>query len=113
MVYAAVWRYTSTSVPGYHVSFCPAIGAGVLYRSRSTTGSMAGTGIHGAARIVTGSLGSTHFFTYIILWVALPVALTSAENWKCAEACRPNSIRNFVKEDLESFIKKHRTGVMK
>ena len=32
-----------------------------------------------APRIISGSLGSTLFLTYIILWIALPVAVTAAE----------------------------------
>lgn len=61
----------------------------------------------GGPRIVTGSLGSTLFFTYIILWIALPVALTSAEKLEMrGERVDLNSIRNTVKEDLESFKSK-------
>jgi Putative stress-responsive transcriptional regulator len=55
-------------------------------------------------RIVTGSLGSTLFITYIILWIAVPVAVTAAEKLEMrGERVDLNSIRNTVKEDLESF----------
>jgi Putative stress-responsive transcriptional regulator len=58
----------------------------------------------GGPRIVTGSLGSTLFITYIILWIAVPVAVTAAEKLEMrGERVDLNSIRNTVKEDLESF----------
>ena len=55
-------------------------------------------------RIVTGSLGSTLFVTYIILWIAVPFAYTASEKLEMrGEKVDLNSIRNTVKEDLESF----------
>ncbi|MFT3826288.1 MAG: PspC domain-containing protein [Chitinophagaceae bacterium] len=61
----------------------------------------------GGPRLVSGSLGSTLFLTYIILWIALPVAVTSAEKLEMrGERVDLNSIRNTVKEDLESFKSK-------
>jgi phage shock protein PspC (stress-responsive transcriptional regulator) len=55
-------------------------------------------------KVITGSLGSTLFVTYIILWIALPVAVTSAEKLEMrGERVDLNSIRNTVKEDLSSF----------
>jgi phage shock protein PspC (stress-responsive transcriptional regulator) len=58
-------------------------------------------------RIVTGSLGSTLFITYIILWIAVPIAITAAEKLEMrGERVDLNSIRDTVKEDLESFRSK-------
>jgi len=58
-------------------------------------------------KIITSSLGSTLFFVYIILWIAVPVAHTSAEKLEMrGERVDVNSIRNTVKEDLESFKSK-------
>lgn len=58
-------------------------------------------------RIVTGSLGSTLFVTYIILWIAVPVAVTAAEKLEMrGERVDLNSIRDTVKGDLESFKSK-------
>jgi phage shock protein PspC (stress-responsive transcriptional regulator) len=55
-------------------------------------------------RVVTGSLGSTLFVTYIVLWIAVPVAVTAAEKLEMrGERVDLNSIRDTVKEDLESF----------
>jgi phage shock protein PspC (stress-responsive transcriptional regulator) len=55
-------------------------------------------------RVVSGSLGSTLFITYVILWIAVPVATTAAEKLEMkGEKVDLNSIRNTVKEDLESF----------
>lgn len=55
-------------------------------------------------RIITGSLSSTLFITYIVLWIAVPVAVTAAEKLEMkGERIDLNSIRNTVKEDLESF----------
>jgi phage shock protein PspC (stress-responsive transcriptional regulator) len=55
-------------------------------------------------RVVTGSLGSTLFITYIILWIAVPVAVTAAEKLEMrGERVDLNSIRDTVKEDLEGF----------
>ncbi|THU41836.1 PspC domain-containing protein [Niastella caeni] len=58
-------------------------------------------------RIVTGSLGSTLFVTYIVLWIAVPIAVTAAEKLEMrGERVDLNSIRDTVKEDLESFRSK-------
>jgi len=55
-------------------------------------------------RIVTGSLGSTLFVTYIVLWIAVPIAVTAAEKLEMrGERVDLNSIRDTVKEDLEGF----------
>ncbi|MBL0132634.1 MAG: PspC domain-containing protein [Chitinophagaceae bacterium] len=55
-------------------------------------------------KIITGSLSSTLFIAYIILWIAVPVATTAAEKLEMkGERIDLNSIRNTVKEDLESF----------
>lgn len=55
-------------------------------------------------KVITGSLGSTLFITYIILWIAVPVATTAAEKLEMrGERVDLNSIRNTVKEDLETF----------
>jgi phage shock protein PspC (stress-responsive transcriptional regulator) len=55
-------------------------------------------------KIVTGSLGFTLFVTYVILWIAVPVATTSSEKLEMrGEKVDLNSIRNTVKEDMESF----------
>ena len=55
-------------------------------------------------RIVTGSLSSTLFITYIILWIAVPYATTASEKLEMrGEKVDLNSIRDTVKEDLESF----------
>jgi len=55
-------------------------------------------------RIVTGSLGSTLFVTYIILWIAVPVAKTAAEKLQMrGERVDLNSIRDTVKNDMGSF----------
>jgi phage shock protein PspC (stress-responsive transcriptional regulator) len=55
-------------------------------------------------KIVTGSMGSTLFITYIILWIAVPIAVTAAEKLEMrGEKVDLNSIRNTVKEDLEGF----------
>jgi phage shock protein PspC (stress-responsive transcriptional regulator) len=55
-------------------------------------------------KIVTGSLGFTLFVTYLILWISVPVAVTAAEKLEMrGERVDLNSIRNTVKEDLESF----------
>jgi phage shock protein PspC (stress-responsive transcriptional regulator) len=58
-------------------------------------------------KIVTGSLGSTLFVSYIILWIAVPIAITAAEKLEMrGERVDLNSIRDTVKEDLESFRSK-------
>ncbi|OQP50523.1 hypothetical protein A4H97_01405 [Niastella yeongjuensis] len=58
-------------------------------------------------RVVTGSLTSTLFVTYIVLWIAVPIAVTAAEKLEMrGERVDLNSIRDTVKEDLESFRSK-------
>lgn len=55
-------------------------------------------------RMVSGSLGFTLFVTYVILWIAVPPAVTAAEKLEMkGEKIDLNSIRNTVKEDLETF----------
>ncbi|HSB92254.1 MAG TPA: PspC domain-containing protein, partial [Flavitalea sp.] len=55
-------------------------------------------------RMISGSLGSTLFVTYIILWIAVPFANTAAEKLEMkGERINLNSIRDTVKEDLESL----------
>lgn len=55
-------------------------------------------------KVVTGSLGFTLFVTYLILWISVPVAVTSAEKLEMrGERVDLNSIRNTVKEDMENF----------
>jgi len=55
-------------------------------------------------KVLTGSLGFTLFVTYVILWIAVPVATTSSEKLEMrGEKVDLNSIRNTVKEDMESF----------
>ena len=55
-------------------------------------------------KIVTSSLGSTLFITYIILWISVPIATTAAEKLEMrGEKVDLNSIRNTVKEDMQSF----------
>lgn len=55
-------------------------------------------------KVITGSLGSTLFFAYIILWITVPVAVTSSEKLEMrGEKVDLNSIRDTVKEDLEGF----------
>ncbi|HEY4874111.1 MAG TPA: PspC domain-containing protein [Puia sp.] len=57
-----------------------------------------------APRIISSSLGSTLFISYIILWIAVPVATTSAEKLEMrGERVDLNSIRNTVKEDMENL----------
>jgi phage shock protein PspC (stress-responsive transcriptional regulator) len=58
-------------------------------------------------KIITGSLGSTLFITYIILWISVPIATTAAEKLEMrGERVDLNSIRNTVKEDMQSFKSK-------
>ncbi|MFM2146585.1 MAG: hypothetical protein RL732_1421 [Bacteroidota bacterium] len=58
-------------------------------------------------RFISGSLGSTLALTYIILWIALPVAVTAAEKLEMrGEKIDLNTIRNTVKDDLESLKSK-------
>jgi hypothetical protein len=60
--------------------------------------------------VVSGSLGSTLFISYIVLWIAVPVAVTAAEKLEMrGERVDLNSIRDTVKEDLESFRSKAQT----
>ncbi len=60
-----------------------------------------------APRIITGSLGSTLFITYIILWIAVPYASTASEKLEMrGEKVDLNSIRDTVKVDLENFKSK-------
>ncbi len=55
-------------------------------------------------KLVTGSLGSTLFVTYIVLWIAVPIAVTAAEKLEMrGERVDLNSIRDTVKEDLQGF----------
>ncbi|AXY76624.1 PspC domain-containing protein [Paraflavitalea soli] len=55
-------------------------------------------------KVITGSLGSTLFFAYIILWITVPIAVTSSEKLEMrGEKVDLNSIRDTVKEDLEGF----------
>jgi phage shock protein PspC (stress-responsive transcriptional regulator) len=58
-------------------------------------------------KVITGSLGSTLFITYIILWISVPVATTAAEKLEMrGEKVDLNSIRNTVKEDIQTFKSK-------
>lgn len=60
-----------------------------------------------APRVITGSLGSTLFVTYIILWIAVPYAYTASEKLEMrGEKVDLNSIRDTVKEDLQNFKSK-------
>ncbi len=55
-------------------------------------------------RVLTGSLGWTMAVTYIILWIAVPLATTAAERLEMkGEHVNLNSIRDTVKEDLEGL----------
>ncbi len=55
-------------------------------------------------KVITGSLGSTLFFAYIVLWITVPIAVTSSEKLEMrGEKVDLNSIRDTVKEDLEGF----------
>ncbi|MBL7697193.1 MAG: PspC domain-containing protein [Chitinophagaceae bacterium] len=57
-----------------------------------------------APRVISGSFSGTLFITYIILWIAVPVAHTAAEKLEMrGEKVNLNSIANTVKEDLEQF----------
>ena len=57
-----------------------------------------------APRVISGSFGGTLFITYIILWIAVPVAHTAAEKLEMrGERVDVNSIANTVKEDMEQF----------
>ncbi len=53
---------------------------------------------------ISGSFGWTLFVTYIVLWIAVPVARSSSEKLEMrGEKVDLNSIRDTVKEDLESL----------
>ena len=55
-------------------------------------------------RLVSGSFGSTMFVTYVILWIAVPLATTATDKLEMrGEKVDLNSIRDTVKEDLENF----------
>jgi phage shock protein PspC (stress-responsive transcriptional regulator) len=55
-------------------------------------------------RVISGSFGGTMFITYIILWIAVPVAHTASEKLEMrGEKVNFNSIASTVKEDLEQF----------
>ena len=56
------------------------------------------------SRLISGSFGWTMFLTYVILWISVPFANSSAEKLEMrGEKVDLNSIRNTVKEDLENF----------
>ncbi len=58
-------------------------------------------------RILTGSLSGTLGLTYIILWIAVPIATTASEKLEMkGERVDLNSIRDTVKGDLENFKSK-------
>lgn len=61
-------------------------------------------GWHFGPRIITNSLGSTLFITYIILWIAVPYATTASEKLEMrGEKVDLNTIRNTVNDDLASM----------
>lgn len=61
-------------------------------------------------RVISGSFGWTLFITYVILWIAVPVANTSTERLEMrGEKVDLNSIANTVKEDLNQFKEKAKT----
>lgn len=58
-------------------------------------------------KFITGSLGWTLFLTYVILWIAVPVAVTASEKLEMkGEKVDINSIADTVKEDLKGFQQK-------
>ncbi|QEC41444.1 PspC domain-containing protein [Pseudobacter ginsenosidimutans] len=58
-------------------------------------------------KFITGSLGWTLFITYVILWIAVPVAVTASEKLEAkGERVDINSIADTVKEDLKGFQQK-------
>jgi phage shock protein PspC (stress-responsive transcriptional regulator) len=60
-----------------------------------------------APRVISGSFGGTMFITYIVLWIAVPVAHSAAEKLEMrGERVDVNSIANTVKEDLIQFRSK-------
>lgn len=53
---------------------------------------------------LSGSVGTTLFLTYIVLWIAVPLASTASEKLEMrGEKINLNSIKNTVQEDLGSF----------
>src|SRR5690606_9676545 len=53
---------------------------------------------------LSGSVGTTLFLTYIVLWIAVPLASTASEKLEMrGEKINLNSIKNTVPEDLGSF----------
>jgi phage shock protein PspC (stress-responsive transcriptional regulator) len=55
-------------------------------------------------RFISGSLGGTLIFSYIILWIVVPVATTASEKLEMrGERVDLNSIASTIKEDLEGF----------
>ncbi len=61
-------------------------------------------GWHFGPRIITGSLGSTLFIIYIILWIAVPYATTASEKLEMrGEKVDLNTIRDTVNDDLASM----------
>jgi len=57
-----------------------------------------------APRFISGGLGSTLIISYIILWIAVPVANTASEKLEMrGERVDLNSIANTIKDDLEGF----------
>jgi phage shock protein PspC (stress-responsive transcriptional regulator) len=55
-------------------------------------------------RIISGGLGSTLVISYIILWIAVPVATTATEKLEMRGArVDLNSIASTIKEDMEGF----------
>jgi phage shock protein PspC (stress-responsive transcriptional regulator) len=55
-------------------------------------------------RFITGGLGGTFILTYIILWIAVPIATTASEKLEMrGEKVDLNSIANTIKGDLEGF----------
>ncbi len=57
-----------------------------------------------APRFISGGLGSTLIISYIILWIAVPVANTASEKLEMrGEKVDLNSIANTIKEDMEGF----------
>lgn len=61
-------------------------------------------------RVIFGSFGSTLLVTYIVLWVAVPLASNAAERLEMkGEKVDLNSIRDTVKEDLEGVKSRAQT----
>lgn len=58
----------------------------------------------GFVPLVSGSFGWTLLLSYVVLWIAVPVARSSSEKLEMrGEKVDMNSIRDTVKEDLESL----------